>query len=388
MSDEFNNGSFNTNKWSKDGAWIGRPPGLFVNEQVTVGSGPEGTKCLKIANRLLKASEKASNPGFTHAGGRVESVDLAKPGYYMECRMRTTNTFMSSTFFLRSDCVNTGSNTSRRIELDIHESIGKKTTAPNSKLVYNMASNTHAFSSSKRGCRDQEDEDRGGKHPLGGKASNGFHVFGAWWKSPTEIKFYLDGVWVFDINPAADFDIPMGLRMVSETYNWNAPKAGSDGMDLPLAKRTAYYDWVRVWKLSNSNSSSSSHFSIPGTIQAEKYSTQKGTETQSTSDKGGGKNVSSINSGDYMTYDINVSKAGCYKLTFRVASSSTRIKFDIKKGTKLLGSIDNPTTGGHQDWKNATKVVRLPAGKQKLKIVGTGGNWKMNWIKSEPSSCK
>ena len=69
-----------------------------------------------------------------------------------------------------------------------------------------------------------------------------------WWKSKSEVWFYLDGKLTEKVTPPADFDLDMYLRMVVETYDWN-PVPEDGGMNLPLEDRTSTYNWVRTWKL-------------------------------------------------------------------------------------------------------------------------------------------
>nr|WP_281989280.1 T9SS type A sorting domain-containing protein [Aquimarina aggregata] len=89
---------------------------------------------------------------------------------------------------------------------------------------------------------------------MGEPAYAGYHTYGVWWKSAKELLFYLDGKFVYEVTPAANFNLPMYLRMVVETYDWNPPKNGRDGMNDSQANRTTYYDWVRSYRLVDCNS--------------------------------------------------------------------------------------------------------------------------------------
>lgn len=124
-----------------------------------------------------------------------------------------------------------------------------------------------------------------------------------------------------------------------------------------------------------------STLSIPGTLQAEDYSSQSGIKTDNTSDTGGGKYVGWINSGDWFEFDVDVESAGSYKVEFRVAALSSNIKFDLKKGSTVVTSGDFSATGGWQTWKTESKTVTLSAGTQTLRVQATGGGWNINWLK-------
>lgn len=125
----------------------------------------------------------------------------------------------------------------------------------------------------------------------------------------------------------------------------------------------------------------SDRHAIPGTIQAEAYTAQKGIQTANTSDAGGGKYVGWIGSGDWFEFDVNVSSAGSYKAEFRVAALSSNIKFQLRKGSSSITSVDASATGGWQTWKTVTKTITLSAGNQTLRVHATGGGWNMNWLK-------
>jgi len=253
LSDNFDGNGFDYGKWEishgNSHGWEGRPPGLFQNWTVSEGQeASTGNGCLKIANYWLTPQQQAANPGFKYAAGSVWSKQKAKPGYYMECRMKASQTFMSSTFWLVSRCVYTG-NTSypkkRRTELDIQETVGKRTTGhPN----FPKTMNSHTHNRKSNDCNNENYSSRQGSEGLGGQSSSKYYVYGAWWKSPNEILFYLNGEYVYTLYPHDQFNLDMHLRMVSETYDWN-DDIGNTNMNLATHKRTVYYDWVRTWKL-------------------------------------------------------------------------------------------------------------------------------------------
>ena len=241
MSDEFNGSSLNNNKWAINSPqWEGRRPARFETSSVSVADGD-----LKIS------ASKKTNPfnGWTHNGGLVRSKTRNTYGYY-EARMKGNKTFMSSTFWLINKS-NEGSGCDiRTTELDITETVGLNSNGANwvNNMIINMNSNTHSRNTN---CNNTPVGQQGNKAPLGEESWKNYHIYGVWWKSKSEILFYLDDKFVGQIKPPADFDLPMYLRMVVETYDWNPPKAGQDGMNNSLENRTTYYDWVRSYKLVN-----------------------------------------------------------------------------------------------------------------------------------------
>ncbi|WP_108801597.1 carbohydrate-binding protein [Aquimarina sp. Aq107] len=239
MSDEFNGSSLNTNKWAINSPqWEGRKPARFETSSVSVGNGD-----LKIS------ASKKTNPfnGWTHNGGLVRSLTKNTYGYY-ETRMKGNKTFMSSTFWLINQR-NEGSGCNLRVtELDITETVGVNSNGANwvNNMITNMNSNTHSRNTN---CNNTPVGQQGNKAPLVEASWKNYHTYGVWWKSKSEILFYLDGQFVGQIKPPADFNLPMYLRMVVETYDWNPPKNGQDGINDSLENRTTYYDWVRSYRL-------------------------------------------------------------------------------------------------------------------------------------------
>jgi hypothetical protein len=123
----------------------------------------------------------------------------------------------------------------------------------------------------------------------------------------------------------------------------------------------------------------------PMTIEAESYSTMSGVVKGNASDVGGGLNVGSINTGDWMTYNnIEIPVSGTYKITYRVASPSTGGAFQLKTGgSTLIDTVTVPKTSASQVWVDVERTVTLTAGTQNLTLLGTAGGFNVNWFKIE-----
>lgn len=119
---------------------------------------------------------------------------------------------------------------------------------------------------------------------------------------------------------------------------------------------------------------------IPGKIEAEDFSLQNGIQTENTGDTGGGLNVGYIDTNDYMDYTVNVATAGTYDVSFRVASLSNTMNFQLRNGNTILTTVSTPTTNGWQIWKTVSATVTLGSGDQTLRVLATGGGWNINWI--------
>lgn len=120
--------------------------------------------------------------------------------------------------------------------------------------------------------------------------------------------------------------------------------------------------------------------SIPGRIQAEDYSNMSGISTQKTSDTDGALNVTTIEANDWMDYSLNIQDAGSYIFEFRVASSTSTGKFEIRKSSTVLATQTVKSTGGLQKWATISDTIKLSAGKQTLRIWAVVGGFNLNWI--------
>ncbi|MGY6648292.1 family 16 glycosylhydrolase [Wenyingzhuangia sp. IMCC45574] len=240
LSDEFEGTALDEVKWGKLGTgWRGRTPGIFKEDAISLANGD-----MKITNYKLDTPEG----DYTHAGSLVRSKITAKPGMYLECRMKASKTFMSSTFWLIN---NRGEGTGcdkRTTELDIQETVGRiSETTPSWAHDHDagMFSNTH---SRNKTCDETKEGSVGSKVNTTFKCWEDYHIYACWWKSPTEVLFFLDGKLQKQVTPAEKFDLPMYLRMVTETYDWN-PVPSDGGLTGTEEERTTYYDWVRTWEL-------------------------------------------------------------------------------------------------------------------------------------------
>lgn len=249
LSDEFDGTTFDDSKWHRnpgnDGfGWYGRPPALFESENVSVSDGNMNVTTLKYAT-----PKTAQGKTWTHGGAIVRSKEKATHGRYYECRMKANKTIMSSTFWIamQQSC---NSGPVRKLELDIQECVGRVHSGTHSWAakwdnIYHSNAIRH-----KRSCDINEETRKSGAKNLTEKNHSRFFVYGCWWKSPTELLFYLDGEYVYSITPTTDFDIDGYITMAIETYDWNpVDEVGSIFETASWDDRTTKYDWVRTWLL-------------------------------------------------------------------------------------------------------------------------------------------
>ncbi|CUH92940.1 non-reducing end alpha-L-arabinofuranosidase family hydrolase [Herbinix luporum] len=112
-------------------------------------------------------------------------------------------------------------------------------------------------------------------------------------------------------------------------------------------------------------------------IEAEKFSSQSGIETEACTDTGGGYNIGYIHNGDYAVYKDIDFDTGAASFKARVASDTSggtiELRLDSPTG-KLIGSVSVPGTGGWQNWRDVTCSVNGATGKHDLYLVFTGGS--------------
>lgn len=121
--------------------------------------------------------------------------------------------------------------------------------------------------------------------------------------------------------------------------------------------------------------------SIPGKIEAEKYTLQSGTQTEQTGDTGGGLNVGWIDTGDWLDYAIeNTSTNTLFDVTFRLASINTGCKMDCYIDNNKLGSINVPNTGNWQTYQSVNGSLNITPGKHYLKLVASVGGFNINYF--------
>lgn len=246
MSDEFNGSVLDATKWQdhpigNGWTWIGRPPALFKAENVRVHNGN-----MNVTVSKLPEAVKRKGKLYTHQGAIVRSRHAGQVGWYYETRMKANQTVMSSTFWLM-----TKSDGEKKLELDIQETVGR-TTEKTASWAKKWDQIFHSNMIHRVNKNNPEPTQIQGEYVTETKNWERYYVYGAWWKSPTEVRFYLDGKYVYSITPSIEFDVPSYLQMAIETYDWNPiPDDGGLVESGTKEQRTTKYDWIRVWQYNN-----------------------------------------------------------------------------------------------------------------------------------------
>lgn len=249
LSDEFDDDQLDKTKWVADPeghpdfGWIGRPPGLFQEESVRLRNGMMEILVGKLDKPVT--SNKYNKPmTFHYHGGIVRALAPTTFGNYYECRMKMNKTEMGGGFWIMSRNV-----PGKKHEIDITESVGRLT-----ELTHSWAKDWDRIMHSNTIWRATElnpEPTRSQKamYPEE-KNSERFYRYGCWWKSPKELLFYLDGEYVYTLEPPTDFDHTMFLHISIECYDWNPiPEDGGMVASASEEDPTTYFDYVRTYKL-------------------------------------------------------------------------------------------------------------------------------------------
>jgi len=148
---------------------------------------------------------------------------------------------------------------------------------------------------------------------------------------------------------------------------------------------------------------------VPGTVQAANYDTggqgvaynataANGTansyrsdgidleataDTQDTSPAGGAYDQGWSTSGQWFKYTVEVSTAGTYTVSIRVAAPAAiadALHIANSSGTNLSGAVAVPNTGGYQTWSTVTANVTLAAGAQTLTVDQDAAGWNLHYL--------
>jgi poly(hydroxyalkanoate) depolymerase family esterase len=126
---------------------------------------------------------------------------------------------------------------------------------------------------------------------------------------------------------------------------------------------------------------------VTNTANAAVYRTNETVDIETTTDTGGGYDVTGMVAGDWLEYTIFVSEPGLYNLKLRVAGAaagSVQVLAGGINGTNLTGAWTVPNTGGGQVWATITNTVFLTPGQQVLHLNILAGGFNLNWLELSP----
>lgn len=128
-------------------------------------------------------------------------------------------------------------------------------------------------------------------------------------------------------------------------------------------------------------------YPVSAKVEAEKYAIQFGTDTEQTSDTGGGLNVGWIENNDWLVYAIeNITDQTEFDITFRLAAPNTGGLFNYYIDNVKAGQVTVPNTGGWQTWQSVAKKIVFGKGKHYLKIYAATGGFNINYFNIQQNS--
>jgi len=203
--------------------------------------------------------------------------------------------------------------------------------------------------------------------------------------------------WSDNSNNEVNFEVQRSPTGSGSWVQVATPGANTTGYtNTGLGASTTYYYRVRASNSAGnsawSNTSSATTHNQPtinpfNTVEAESYTSQSGTQLETTSDTGGGQNVGYADTNDYLAYSNVDFGSGASSLEARIASNASftgTIEFRLgSTGGALIATVSVGNTGGWQSWVTRTVSVSGASGVQNLYLVFKGGNGigNLNWFK-------
>lgn len=126
-------------------------------------------------------------------------------------------------------------------------------------------------------------------------------------------------------------------------------------------------------------------------VEAESYAGQNGwteggaTFVESNAGASGGKNIGWTAAGNWLSYRVDVARAGTYDLELRVANgtgavAADAISFRDAAGTKLA-TVSAPDTGGWGAYQSVHVPVTLAAGDQLVTVYCETGGFNLDYLR-------
>ncbi|HKT04105.1 MAG TPA: glycoside hydrolase family 16 protein [Rugosimonospora sp.] len=233
--------------------------------------------------------------------------------------------------------------------------------------------------------------------------------------SPEQIRWYLDGTNFFTVNSSQvdattwnnathhGFFIILNVAMggaFPAAFGGGPTSSTQSGVPMNV-------DYVAVYTAtggtttspppspspspSPSPTSGGSGIDAYSTIQAESYNAQSGTQTESTSDTGGGSDVGWISNGDWLQFNnVNFGSTPATQFIGRVASGAAggisglvEVRLDSLSSAPI-GSFAIANTGGWQTWRTVPANITGVTGTHTVYITFTSGQpadfVNINWL--------
>jgi chitinase len=105
-------------------------------------------------------------------------------------------------------------------------------------------------------------------------------------------------------------------------------------------------------------------------------------DIEASTDTGTGYNIGWIQAGEWLEYTVNVTTAGAYTLSARVAATAAGKTFHVEMdGANVSGTITVPNTTGWQIWQTVTATTTsLTTGQKVMRIYADQGDFNLNYV--------
>ena len=197
-------------------------------------------------------------------------------------------------------------------------------------------------------------------------------------------ELILDGATadIFKISPTGGFS-----SWVTFTRHYELTE-GSQTLRLEALGNSFNINWLAF----NATNAVDCELSTAITVEAETYFNaiqlpNGEVRIEASKDEGGGLNVGFIDAGDWMEYEVEITQAGNYSISYRMASQSgSSSGVNLLKDGNLVDSVQVPNTGAWQNWQTVTGGnIPFEVGDYVLRFESPGGGLNLNWIKLMPT---
>ena len=227
----------------------------------------------------------------------------------------------------------------------------------------------------------------------------GFHTYGVEWDrsvNPETLRWYRDGAVYFSLNrnqvnqAAWDTALSHGYFVIlNVAIGGGFPAAFGGG---PTASTRSgvpmLVDYVAVYSAGGGTTSPPPPPPPPppggtgayGTIQAESFNAQSGTQLEATTDAGGGQDMGFIANGDWASYpNVDFGSNPAHQFSARVASGAAagvsglvEVRLDSRSNPPI-GSFAIANTGGWQSWRTVPANTSAVTGVHTVFLTFTSG---------------
>ena len=236
----------------------------------------------------------------------------------------------------------------------------------------------------------------------------GFHTYGVEWDrsvNPETLRWYRDGAVYFSLNKNqvdatswtnatnhgyfAIFDLAIGGGFPA-AFGGGPTASTRSGVPMLI-------DYFAVYSAGGGTTSPppppppTGGTGAYGTIQAESFSAQSGTQLEPTTDAGGGQDMGFIANGDWAQYsNVDFGSSPAHQFSARVASGAAagvsglvEVRLDSRSNAPI-GSFAIANTGGWQSWRTVPANMASVTGTHDVYITFTSGQpadyVNLNWF--------